>query len=98
MLMAWGGSHIDLMYGGEFSVPRIRRDKFDVLLLLCNSLRKPLHARDYVVHTGKATHACGPSYEKIQRYNNSPPYLMARWQPQWIPPSNSVELGQNTFF
>ena len=26
----------------------------------------------------------GLSYKKIQRYNNSPPYVTARWQPQQI--------------
>ena len=30
----------------------------------------------------------GLNYEKIQRYNNSPPYVMARWLPQQIPPLN----------
>ena len=30
----------------------------------------------------------GLSYEKILRYNNSPPYMMARWLPQKIPPLN----------
>ena len=28
------------------------------------------------------------SYKKIQRYNNLPPYMMARWLPQQIPPLN----------
>ena len=28
------------------------------------------------------------SYEKIWRYNNSPPYVMARWLAQQIPPLN----------
>ena len=28
------------------------------------------------------------SSEKIQRYNNSPPYVTARWLPQQIPPLN----------
>ena len=28
----------------------------------------------------------GLEYEKIQRYNNSPPYVMARWPPQRVPP------------
>ena len=30
----------------------------------------------------------GVSYKKIRRYNNSPPYVMARWPPQQIPPLN----------
>ena len=30
----------------------------------------------------------GLSYEKIWRYNNSPPYMTARWPPQQIPPLN----------
>ena len=34
----------------------------------------------------------GLSYEKIRRYNNSPPYVMARWLPQQIPPLNFLEL------
>ena len=34
------------------------------------------------------------SYEKILRYNNSPPYVMARWPSQQIPPLNF--LGRNT--
>ena len=39
------------------------------------------------VHAGKATHAItklfgGLSYKKIRRYNNSPPYVVARWLPQ----------------
>ena len=32
--------------------------------------------------------ASGLSYEKIRRYNNSPPCMMVRWPPQQIPPSN----------
>ena len=36
----------------------------------------------------------GLSYEKIWRYNNSPPYVMARWLPQQIPPLNF--LATNT--
>ena len=41
------------------------------------------------VHARKATLALwnclvGLSYEKIRRYNNSPPYVMARWLPQQI--------------
>ena len=34
----------------------------------------------------------GLSYEKIQRYNNSPPYVMARWPPQQIPPLNFLDF------
>ena len=34
----------------------------------------------------------GLSYEKILRYNNSPPYVTARWPPQQIPPLNFLEL------
>ena len=30
----------------------------------------------------------GLNYEIIRRYNNSPPYVMARWPPQQIPPLN----------
>ena len=30
----------------------------------------------------------GLSYENIQRYNNSPPYMTARWPPQQIPSLN----------
>ena len=30
----------------------------------------------------------GLSCEKIQRYNNSPPYVIAMWPPQQIPPLN----------
>ena len=33
----------------------------------------------------------GLSYKKIQRYNNSPPYVMARWLPQQIPPLNFLD-------
>ena len=33
----------------------------------------------------------GLSYEKISRYNNSPPYVMARWSPQQIPTLNFLE-------
>ena len=36
----------------------------------------------------------GLSYEKIRRYNNSPPYMMARWPPQQILPLHF--LGPNT--
>ena len=48
----------------------------------------------YVV---KATHAKtklfgGLSYEQIRRYNNSPPYVTARWLPQQIPPLNFREF------
>ena len=31
---------------------------------------------------------CRLSCEKIRRYNNSPPYVTARWPPQQIPPLN----------
>ena len=52
------------------------------------------------VHAGEATHAMvilfgGLSYKKIRRYNNSPPYVTARWPPQQIPPKNF--LGKSTF-
>ena len=33
------------------------------------------------------------SYEKIRRYNNFPPYVMARWPPQQIPPLNFLGLS-----
>ena len=33
----------------------------------------------------------GLSYEKIRRYNNSPPYVTARWPPQQIPPFNFLD-------
>ena len=36
----------------------------------------------------------GLSDEKIRRYNNSPPYVTARWPPQQIPPLNI--FGQAT--
>ena len=32
------------------------------------------------------------SYEKIQRYNNSPPYVTARWPLQQIPPFNFLAI------
>ena len=35
---------------------------------------------------------CGDSYKKIRRYNNSPPYVMARWPPQQIPPLNFLDI------
>ena len=34
----------------------------------------------------------GLATKKIQRYNNSPPYVMARWPPQQIPPLNFLGL------
>ena len=38
----------------------------------------------------------GLSYEKIQRYNNSPPYVTARWPPQQIPPLNFLVKNSKT--
>ena len=32
------------------------------------------------------------SYKKFWRYNNSPPYVMARWPPQQIPPLNFLGI------
>ena len=37
----------------------------------------------------------GLSYEKIRRYNNSPPYVTARWPPQQIPPLNFLAMYSN---
>ena len=36
----------------------------------------------------------GLSYEKIWRYNNSPPYVMARWQPQQDSPWGQVNRNK----
>ena len=33
------------------------------------------------------------SYQKIRRYNNSPPYVTARWPPQQIPPLDFLECS-----
>ena len=38
------------------------------------------------------------SFEKIRRYNNSPPYLTARWPPQQIPPLNFLGCARNGSF
>ena len=72
----------------------IRRD-LRTLSLPRDSLGDNLYACVIEVHAIKATHAKTKlfgrlNYEKIQRYNNSPPYVMARWLPQQIPPLNSL--------
>ena len=74
----------------------IRRD-LRTLSLPHVSPRDNQYACAIWVHTGKATHAIttlfgGLSYEKIWRYNNSPPYVTARWPPQQIPPLNFLGL------
>ena len=35
------------------------------------------------------------SYEIIRRYHNSPPYMMARWPPQQIPPLDFLGMNQH---
>ena len=40
----------------------------------------------------------GLSYEKIQRFNNLPPYVTARWSPQQIPPLKFPWQSQIFFF
>ena len=69
----------------------IRRDLRTLLLprvLPCDNL----HACVIYVHARKATHTlqnCLVGLEqKIQRYNNLPPYMTARWPPRQIPPQN----------
>ena len=51
------------------------------------------------VHTRKATWLTklfgGLSDEKIRRYNNSPPYVLARWPPQQISLLNFLEPNAN---
>ena len=37
------------------------------------------------------------SYEKIRRYNNSPPYVTARWPPQRISPLNFLMRNRTLF-
>ena len=37
------------------------------------------------------------SYEKTRRYNNSPPYVMAGWPPQQIPPCNVLGWTRSTW-
>ena len=78
----------------------IRRD-LRTLSLPCDSLRDNQYVCMIWVHTEKATHALtklfgGLSYKKIRRYNNTPPYVTARWPTQQIPPLNF--LASNTKF
>ena len=40
----------------------------------------------------------GLNYKKIRRYNNSPPYVTAKWWPQQIPPFNFLELDRDIIF
>ena len=45
---------------------------------------------------GKETHACLAGLlatKKIRWYNNSPPYVTARWPPQQIPPLNFLDCN-----
>ena len=79
----------------------IIRDDLRTLPLLHVLLRDNLYARVISVHVGKATHAnrnclAGLASRKIWRYNNSPPYVMARWPPQQIPLLNF--LGTDLLF
>ena len=52
------------------------------LYLLCDNLNVVRHKKG---NTHLAILLGGPSYEKVRRYNNSPTYIMARWQPQQSP-------------
>ena len=67
----------------------IQRD-LRILLLLNDSPRDNRYACMILDHAGKATHSyqnclAGLAMKKIRRYNNSPPYMMARWPSQQIP-------------
>ena len=68
--------------------------------LLRDSPRNNLYLCVIKVKTGKANRAKQndltgfTSYEKICRYNNSPPYVTARWPPQQIPPLISLVGNQ----
>ena len=79
----------------------IRRD-LSTLLLPRDLPRdiKPVCVRDLSSHSkgnSRLTKLFGRlSYEKIRRYNNSHPYVMARWPPQQIPPLNFLgKYGSN---
>ena len=63
-----------------FRFGAIIRPDLRTLSLPCDSPRDNLYACMIWIHAGKATNAYwnylpGFSYEKIRRYNNSPPYL-----------------------
>ena len=73
------------------------------LSLPCDSSRDNQYACAIWVHAGKATHAsrnylAGLATKKSGRYNNSPPYVIARWPPQQIPPLKFLEYNSSIAF
>ena len=87
------------MYGDELLYIRIWRD-LRTLSLACDSPRNNLYmycVRDSSLcrkGNSRLTKLLGGlRYEKIWWYNNSPPYVTARWPPQQIPPLNFLDFS-----
>ena len=62
--------------------------------------RQPICVHDLSPHGKGSSRSMkllgGLNYEKIRRYNNSPPYMTARWPPQQFPPLNFLGFTSNS--
>ena len=109
--MLWGGGHIGHHVWWRVIVPsdlvRLFRGDLRTLSLRCDSPHDNLCGVRDLSPRGKGnscqTKLLGRlSYEKIRRYNNSSPYMTARWLPQHIPPLNflveNANIPQNMTF
>ena len=95
VLMLWGGSHITchiwrcvivpsdlvLSFGAICVHYRYRVIHRTITNMLFESMLERQPALNKIIWRA---YKC--SYKKIRRYNNSPPYVTARWLPQQIPP------------
>ena len=84
-------SHMEVSYCTSGFGAVIQDDLYIILVNACFTVRWPWCLCDVSSYMRKATwNLLGAlSWEQILRYNNSPPYVAARWLPQQIPSLNS---------
>ena len=98
VLTLWGGGHTDCHVWRWVVIPSDSGRSFGTICAyyryhMISLPRNNICARVIQVHVGKGSSSLtkllgGLSYGKIRRYNNSPPYVTARWPPQQIPHLN----------
>ena len=96
---------LTITYGGELLYLPIWRDHSAlsayIIVTAWFTVRLPICAHDFNPHGKGNSHLTkllgGLSYEKIRRYNNSLPYVTARWPPQQISPVDFLGLVQEYY-
>ena len=95
VLMLWGSGNIDTRMEVSYCT-------FGFGTIIWRDLRISLLPRD--LNPRRKGISClmklldGLNYEKIRRYNNSPPYVTARWPPQQIPLLNFLDKTRQMLF